>query len=147
MGRSIMNASVCVLVCIDQLRGCSGTYSLHAILHPCWRAWAEREVLWVLRFRAFLPAVIQYQHRPMYPHSRSDDNIKLHSSSTELWLSLQRTPLSHSILVSVGILTVFTRPALVFLLGTVHPKTNVLSFSLASVSLNLYDRLTDSWWS
>jgi len=31
-----------------------------------------------------IPAVIQYQHRPMDPHSRSDDNIKLHRSSTEL---------------------------------------------------------------
>lgn len=119
----------CVRVYIDQLQGCSGTYRLYAILRPCWRAWAERVVLWVLRFWAFLPAVIQYQHRPMDPHSRSDDNIKLHWSSTELWLSLQRTPLSNSLFLSVGILAVCSRPPPVFLLGTLHPKIKSLSFS------------------
>lgn len=135
MGRSIMNAFVCVRMYIDQLRGCSGTYRLYAILRPCWRASAERVVLWVLRFWAFLPAVIQYQHRPMDPHSRSDDNIKLHSSSTELWLSLQRTPLSYSLFLSVGILTVCTHPPPVFLLGTLHPKWKFCHF------LNLAQKL------
>ncbi len=142
MGRSIMNACVCVHVCIDQLRSCSGTYGLYAILRPCWRASAERVELWVLRFWAFLPAVIQYQHRPMHSHSRSDDNIKLHSSSTELWLSLWRTPFSQSLLLSVRILTVCICPPPVFLLGTVHPKTEILSFSQPCVIPYLYDWLT-----
>lgn len=44
-GKIYNEPGVCVSVCIDRLRGSSGTYGPHAILRPCWKASAASVAL------------------------------------------------------------------------------------------------------